>query len=62
MVEQRASNRRQEDFHELEASLIYIVGSRTARTTQRPCLKKQKSNKRLSGDTHEASWPALLSQ
>lgn len=37
MVTQHASNlrQRQEDLHELEASLACIVGSRTARTTQR---------------------------
>ena len=33
---------RQVDFCEFETSLIYRVSSRTARATEKPCLKKKK--------------------
>ena len=36
---------RQVDLCETEASLVYIVTSRTAGATGRPCLKKTKINK-----------------
>ena len=37
---------RQADF-EFEASLVYKVSSRTARATEKPCLKKTKKKKYL---------------
>jgi hypothetical protein len=36
---------RQEDFCELEASLVYTASSRTARTTQKDPVSKQQQNK-----------------
>lgn len=36
---------RQEDLYEFEASLVYNVLSRTARTIERPCLNASPQNK-----------------
>ena len=41
-----ASGHRARQIPEFEASLAYRVSSRTAKATQRPCIKKPKEKKK----------------
>jgi hypothetical protein len=41
-----ASGHRARQISEFEASLAYRVSSRTAKATQRPCIKKPKEKKK----------------
>ena len=45
---------------EFEASLVYRVSSKTARATEKPCLKKQEPNKNQSNLLQE--WFSSPSQ